>query len=256
MKKLFIVLLGAATYLPMSAQQCGSTGGSTSASVSTSASAFSGNTSVSSRSQNFDQVGWNRFMESFSLNQSYQTVENLYAQHDGSPYLFADYQDATLVLNDGRELPNVKVNYDAYQGGIVAQNEKGEKIILDGRYYKEVIIDAPTETMVFAKVNPKQKDKFYQVLYGRDGFAFYKDNTSFIREGMNHGLTNTNSKFMNRSKYYVVDGDSKPIAVNLKKKKVFKHFPEIEMIAINEVLKKNKLKLKDESDYMTLFAQL
>lgn len=249
---LFLLIVMGLGYAPIMAQQCGS--GSTT--VSTSASSAISTTSYSRAGGDFDQRAWSNFMADFRNNSSYVTAETYYAQHDGSPYMFDEYQTATLVLNDGRELPNVKVNYDAYQESIIAQNDKGEKIILDGRFYKEIVVDTDREQIVFAKVNPQAKDKFYQVLYGRDGFAFYKDYTTHIREGVSHGLTTVNKKFINRSKYYVVDGDSKPIAVNLKKKKVFKHFPEIEMIAINEVLKKNKLKLKDESDYMTLFAQL
>ena len=61
---------------------------------------------------------------------------------------------------------------------------------------------------------------------------------------------------MEHKKYYVKGGDGALAKVNLKKRDVFDHFPELEAVAFREYIKSTKIKLSKEKDYKQLFAAM
>jgi len=251
LRNLLGLCLACALCQPAIAQCGGGGGGSTS--TATAASTTSSFASFNSNSQN----SLDNLFSQVRLSQSYtNTTQSFYASTDGSPYMYDEFQNATLVFNNDIELNDVKVNYDGYTGDIIAVNEEDEKIALDPKYYKKVLVETDEGLAIFSKPNTKKSDQFYQVLYDNEGLAFFKDPKIILREGVKNGITDTADKFVKRSKYYVANDGEDPIAVNLKKRDLFDHFPEIEMVAINEILKKKKIKLKKEKDYLELFAQL
>ena len=246
MKKLYYLCSLIAVFLFLStfiqAQSCGATGGGTTASV--------GNF-VGSGNLNFNSVFRGRFQ-----NRTYAQISASYSSTKGSPYMFKEFADATLTLNNDTEVTGVKVNYDGFVGEIIAIDKDGEKIALDPRYYKKIVVDEGDAWATFERSNPEKEAKFYQVLYNKNSLVFYKDYQAKFHEQVANGLIETPARFSKKSQYYIMNGDDKPIAVNLKKKEVFEHFPEIELIAMEEIIKKKKYKMKKESDYLALFAQL
>lgn len=199
---------------------------------------------------------FSNFMSQVSINQSYSAATtSLYANTDGSPYLFDEFQEGIVVKNNDMAFDGIQLNYDAYTGDVIAINQKGHKIALDERFYKKIVIKALQGDIVLVKANQKNNDRFVQVLYDDQGIVFYKDPRASIREGRNNGVSDSPDKFMLRNQYYVSKDGGQAVAVNLKKQDLFDHFPEIQMVAINEVIKKKKIKLRKESDYVALFAE-
>jgi len=200
---------------------------------------------------------YSNFMSQVSINQSYGVAtQSLYSSTDGSPYLFENFQEGIVVKNNDMAFDGIQLNYDAYTGDIIAINQKGDKIALDEKFYKKVIIKALAGDIVFEKANPKQSDRFVQVLYDDNGVVFFKDPRVSIREGRTNGIADSKDKFLARNLYYVSKDGGNAIAVNLKKQDLFDHFPEIQMVAFNEIIKKKKIKLRKESDYVALFSEL
>jgi len=258
MKTFFSFLLALTMGLLMSnvgVAQCGS-GSSGSSSSSVGSSGTVGNLNSLPGSFNFRDFSSRISSGNSIASQTYSRIESSYAEMEGSPLLYDRFVDATLVLNNDTELPLVKVNYDGHLGDIIAMDENGDKIILDSRYYKRVIVDDREHFATFEKPNSKKGEKFYQVLYDKNGLVFYKDPEVTLRDGTNNGIVRTAPRFSKGYRYYVINGGSDPIAVNLKKKDLFDHFPDIELVAMQEIIKKNKYKMNKESDYMALFAQL
>ncbi len=190
------------------------------------------------------------------VSNQYLSSISSYDEIDGSPYLTKDASSATLVLNDGREMIDVQIKYDLYAGEIIASDKKGDDIVLDTRYYKEILLEKDGDLLSLKKVNDKHPDKFYEVLYESGDIVFFKDHNAKLRKGENFGITQTNSKFSQHKKYYVKGSDGSLAKVNLKKRDVFDHFPELEAVAFREYIKSAKIKLLKEKDYRQLFAAM
>jgi hypothetical protein len=179
-----------------------------------------------------------------------------YDEVEGSPFFEKGNTTGTLVMNDDRTISDIPIKIDLYANEVIATNDKGEEIVLDTRFYKEIWVQKENETITFKKVNPKRPDIFYEVLYEIGDVAFFKDSQASLKEGRNLGITNEKSKFHQYSRYYVTGEDDTLVKVNLKKRDVFDHFPEMQAVAMREYLKKSKIKLSKERDYKELFAAM
>jgi len=179
-----------------------------------------------------------------------------YEDINGSPYLLEESSQAVLVMNDGQIIENVPVKYDIYTKEIIATKPNGEDIVLDTRYYQEMLLTIDGQEISFKKVNPKSPDKFFEVLYQSGDVAFFKDQTAKLRKGENLGITRSPSSFNQYTRYYVTGDDDSIAKVNLKKRDVFDHFPEMEAVAMREYVKTSKIKLSKEKDYKKLFAAM
>ena len=187
---------------------------------------------------------------------TYTTIESSYEKVKGSPYMFKRFVNATITLNNDSQIEDAKVNYDGYVGSIIAQDNEDDLIMLDARYIKRVVVDDSENYAIFEKANPDHPDKFFQVLYNKNGLVFYKDPGIKMYEKKTNGIFETPARFAKQYRYYILNEDNETIAVNLKKKEVFQHFPQIELIAMEEIIKKKNYKMKKESDFVALFAQL
>ena len=184
---------------------------------------------------------------------NYETAKLSYQAIKGSPYLNEEAIEGQLVLNDGSIMKNVPLRIDMYSGEVIATNPKGEEIALDGRYYKEVQIPFEGQDLVFKKVNESNPDQFYQVLYEDGDMAFFKLRKVSLREGKDSGIAKTDSRFTERTKYYIKHGDNLIAKVRLKKKDIFPLIPESELYAMEDFARRKGIKLKDERDFIAFF---
>ena len=93
-------------------------------------------------------------------------------------------------------------------------------------------------------------------LYQSGDVVFFKDQSAKLRKGENLGITESPSSFNQYSKYFVTGTDKTLAKVNLKKRDVFDHFPEMEAVAMREYIKNSKIKLTKEKHYKQLFAAM
>lgn len=198
------------------------------------------------------QHGLLRHMNNAVLSGKYSTASATYKTIKGSPYLTKSSVTGTLVMNDGSTIKDVPLQYDTFAEEIVATNHEGEEIVLDTRFYKEIVMDIEGEDIYFAKVNPDHPDKFYELLYDDSGLTFYKDITTKVKEGENKGIATIKPRFRTYTHYYLKQGDDLA-KVNLKKKDILSQFPQLEAIAMAEYCKKKGIKLKKEEDFIAMF---
>jgi len=216
---------------------------------------------VNSVSHTFLWTGSDQFKEFDSalnkININYADHKLTYQNIEGNPYLSKEKVNGYVVLNDGNMINDVTLQYDMYAQEIIAENKLKEDIVLDGRIYQEVGMEIDGKTVIFKKTNPKN-NKFHEVLYERDDkIVFYKKHYASIKEGSNYGMAKTEPKFSHRINYYVSKPDGSIVKVNLKKKESFlEAFPEIEAITMQKYLKKHKIKLKKEKDYVEFLTNL
>ncbi len=196
----------------------------------------------------------NSSVVNFSNSNSYQTTSALsYQEIQGSPFLNSEPLNGTVVFNDDSVINDVPINIDMYANEIIATKPNGEKIALDGRFYKEIILSHEGEELVFKKANEDEPSKFYQVLYDDGDMVFFKDNYVTLREGSNNGFSKTPSKFTPRTNYFIKHGDDQIVKVKLKKKDIFPLIPDSELYAMQEYARKKGLKLNSELNFIAFF---
>jgi len=181
-----------------------------------------------------------------------------YSSVKGSPYWHKnDDVRATLVLNNETMISDIAIKYDVYAEEVIAIEEDETQSVLDTRFFKKMIVEDDESFYTFKKVNPDKPEKFYQVLYENSEITFFKDVHTKYSTSTTHlpGKSVENRKFISADKYYVVQNDE-VTKVNLKKKDIFSHFPEVQKLSMREYIKKNKIKLKKEKDYVEVLAAL
>ena len=252
MKKLIFTFCLAFTFGLVFSQDCGggstggSTGGSSGSLVGGGLTSFAPGSGALSSLQGLNNNFMGRY---FAAAASYDEIL-------GSPYLTSESVKATLIMNDGVEMNDIPIKYDIYANEIIATNVEDEEIILDTRFYKEITFENEGQPVVMKKVNPKKPDVFYEILYESGDIVFFKEQEARLRKGENLGITKSESKFNQHKRYYVKGEDQSLAKVNLKKRDVFNHFPEIEAVAFKEYIKSSKIKLSKEQDYKKLFAAM
>jgi len=175
-----------------------------------------------------------------------------YQEIQGNPYLNEEEVKGTLVMNDGNIIKDVLLMVDLYTHEIIATVD-GEQIVLDGRFFREIIVPHNGNDLVFQKTNPKKPEQFYEVLFQSGDMVFFKDRSVTLREASNSGLAKVDARFNYRTKYFIKHGEGEVAKVKLKKKDIFSGFMNSEVYAMKEYAKDKGIKFKDESDYVAVF---
>lgn len=250
MKNLLLLFLFILSSSVMIAQMCSPNDGGTVPSVSNLS-------TVNSTFRTSSVVNSQMLALQHSINTDYGTTKLAYNDIKGTPYLNKDKTEGYLIMNDGYVIENIPLQYDLYTKDIIAENKSGKDIVLDRRVYKELGMKLDGRMIKFKKMNPKEKDKFYEVLYENDNITFYKDHKATIREGQNLGLAKVEPEFRQRINHFIAQKNGSIAKVQLKKKKInsfIAAFPEVEAIAMREYIKKSRIKLQTEKDFVELLA--
>ena len=257
MKNLLLLFLFILSSTMMIAQVCSDGGGGGGTSISVSTFSTVGSSLGTSAAYSSNTLNSQMLALQQSTNPGYSTTKLAYNTIKGTPYLNKDKTEGYLVLNDGNVIENIPLQYDLYTKDIIAENKRGEDIVLNREVYKELGMKVDGRMIKFKKVNPKEKDKFYEVLYENDNITFYKDHKATIREGQNLGMAKIEPVFRQRINHFIAQKDGSIAKVQLKKKKInsfIAAFPEVEAIAMLEYIKKSRIKLQKEKDFVDLLA--
>ncbi len=176
-----------------------------------------------------------------------------YSNVKGNPYLNKSATAGTLVMNDGNMIKDILLQFDLYTNDVIATLESGEEIVLDSKYFREVIIPTKEKDVVYRKINPEKPNDFYEVLYQDEDMAFFKQRYVTLREGQNNGLAKVKPRFDKRTKYFIRHGQGEVAKVKLKKKDIFSEFVDGEIYAMKEYAREKGIKFKDETDYVAVF---
>jgi len=187
----------------------------------------------------------------------YETALEEYNTLDGSPFLEDRTILADLYLPDGRYTPNVNIKYDLYNNEIIAWKNNKKKIILDLSDYSKIVGIGLDKNLVLEKSSLLEKDKFYEVLFKRDDFVFFKENIKVISNHTSQmpGLQHQKKKFTNKAKYHIQRGDN--IYEFKLGEKHLDNIPDFKGVDIKKELKKVDMKkLKNESHFIQFFDKI
>ena len=245
MKDLFLSMITLFFTFSLTAQPTGAGAESNFGRESANASGFSGMSINSSFGQNFlnDALG-GTYAEKNKI---------AYSNTKGSPFLNKEFVESTLVLNNGSLLTDILIQLDLYANEILTKGSDGEEHYIDKKFYKKIILPFEGRDMVYSRVNPKKYDQFYEILYENEELSFLKERYVTVKEPSNNGITKRPPKFTQRTNYYIMDNKHKLVKVKLKKKDIFASFSGSKTRAMEKYAKDNKIKLKSEEDFISVF---
>ncbi|MEM0993042.1 MAG: hypothetical protein AAF847_16010 [Bacteroidota bacterium] len=148
-----------------------------------------------------------------------------YKDIKGSPYLFDDWQAATVYKENGDVIENAMVNYNAYEKTIEAKVKNGY-VELSGDTYPKILLVKDSSYFAY-NFHPKFKTQFARIHFVGEDYQFFSTTTSRINKRTinNVGKTITLENFANVTTYYLLQGEQlQPI--KLKKKDLLALFPD------------------------------
>lgn len=176
-----------------------------------------------------------------------------YFDIEGSPFLNDDPINGTLVMNDGKKLENVPLQFDLYANEFIANTVRGELIFLNKKHFQEIIIPIDGKDVSFRKINEEKPDQFYEILFINRDLIFFKHMFVTRKEAFSNGISKSPAQFSNRVKYYIKYPNEEIKKVKLKKKKMFEGFKNEDVKAMKDYAKANKIKFKNEYDFAAVF---
>lgn len=186
----------------------------------------------------------------------YSTVDLEYNDVKGSPYVEKDLLAGHIVLLDGGKTPQVPLQYDLYAGIFFYTDPNEDRLTIDLKVCREIILQGKKETYHFKRVDPNTADTFYDVLYEDDKQFIYNRIRTILREGSDNGIVKTDPSFNRDDNFYVLMKGGKPKSIKLKKKDVFKLFSKEDQARMEDYAKQNKLKLKKAAEFKEMFKSL
>lgn len=186
----------------------------------------------------------------------YTTVDLVYKDVKGSPYLEKDILKGVIVLLDGGKTPEVPLQHDLYSGDFFYVDPNGDQLVINTKACKEILLQGNKEAYYFKRANPKTPDQFYDILYEDDNLYIYNNPAIILREGTDNGIVKTDPTFNRDDNYYVLLKGGKPKKIKLKKKDIFKQFSKQDQATMEAYAKQNKLKLKKAAEFKEMFKSL
>jgi hypothetical protein len=189
--------------------------------------------------------------------QLYLNQLNDYSNIEGSPFWFDDELVAQVVQNNGDKINNVPILFDQYRHEILAKTKEKGIILLDEALYHKIVINRGVEKDIFTKAHPAYPNDFFMILYEDDSFIVFKGLEVQLNESASSyvGINDKIREFRRKTKYFLqTDGDI--LELNFKKKKFFDSFSKEETQIMKTFAKKEKIKMKSESDYLQMIQHL
>jgi len=178
-----------------------------------------------------------------------------YDEIDGSPYFYDDFVYSSGLRTSGELMDSLLLKYDLATFSFIAKIEDGEDIYVDTKQFREFILNVDGEEILFKRVDPKNPDRFYEIIYQDKEMTIYKSEEISMVKGEELGISKTNDRFFSKEKYLVKKG--KEIErVKLKKKNLWKYFDENQQEILDIHIRENEIKLKKASDLRKLLSIL
>ena len=184
---------------------------------------------------------------------NFKTTSLKYKDVKGTPYLEKNGLQGHVVMIDEQKTGTVALQYDIYSNEFFHINDKGEEVVLELKLIKEIFMQGKEESYVFKRVNPLKPLKFYEVLYESQELDIYNDLQINFYEGKEQGITKIEPRFSKDNHYYAHLKGKEPKKIKLKKKDVYKFFSKEEKKQMDDLVKKNKIKLKKSKEFKQLF---
>lgn len=193
--------------------------------------------------------------QNVQLNNRVLKQQSIYSELSGSPYLSNDWIKGTIILGDGKVVDNLDIKFDQFTDAILYKNDKGEELEV-AEPVKEFKVNIKNTDRLFRSgfkpAGNNTETNFYEVLV--DGnLKFVKRLKKEIMTTRDYNATSDTKSVTEKISYYIVK-DNQPILVSKNEKVILETIGEMEN-ELNDFIKQNKLKLKDEADILKVIAQ-
>lgn len=193
------------------------------------------------------------------LNKDLLYEKGTYASFDGNPYLFEDPKEACLLLSDGKELCDVKVNYDAFESSILLQEDNKEDVnYVDPKFVKSFIVDG--FKYIKSEIKGLNHKGFYQIVYESEDFSLFLIKEVELKYRDNQGNTGYSSSDK-KSKYFSIDENfvivyGEEIMVESNLKRILKGLDYFDYKEAKKFIKSKSLDMKSDVDIASLMNYL
>lgn len=184
--------------------------------------------------------------------------DNRYTGVQGTPFYMETWSKGSLVINNGKQLSNVKIKYDAYQDELIILTSSGEYFV-PKKQVKSFTLKSKDDTanINFTKFgHPKKKGEyqFYRVVYS--GKIKLLEQSNVIFEKANFEGAYSNDKRYDEFKkyfafYYVDENSSVPVKLKTTLNSLIKIFPK-HKDQIKSFIKANDYSCKSEKDLISI----
>ena len=174
-----------------------------------------------------------------------------YSQVQGSPYYNKDWNKGSLYDIKDEVLPHASINFNG-ETGLMEIKEDDKTIQLNENLYKRIEIMVDGQKQVFVNRTTPLDLTYYRAVYQSEQMQFLERFVSELKEDevANYGASKTRSKFINKTKHYVLR-DCKLEMVNRNNKKIVDF---LKSARLKGYIKKNKLNLKKDEDLVKALA--
>ncbi|WKV12796.1 hypothetical protein [Marivirga harenae] len=193
------------------------------------------------------------------LNKDLLYEKGTYSSFDGDPYLFEEITEACLVLSDGKEICDVKINYDSFENSILLQEKDQE----DLNYINPTFVKSFTVSgFKYVKSDFKgvQHNGYFQVLFNGSKFSLYRYKAAKLEYRDTQGNTGYSSSDK-KSKYFSISENfvfvsEENVWVESRLKKLFKDLEAIDYKEVKRYVRSEDLDLENDSDIVNLMNYL
>jgi hypothetical protein len=187
-------------------------------------------------------------------------MDGLYEGIKGTPYLFNEWKQGNIYLNDNTYINDVNIKYNIYTDDILYLNSKsGDSLIIDRSLINsfEIAGDNSNNLLLFKEINlkPGKSDKstFVKVIHDGKSKFIVKYSKTFIKADYKgaYSAGRKYDEYTDDFQYYIIKNESNPDKIKLNKRSVTKVLSDKDD-KIKFYLDEHKLALDNEDDVAKL----
>ncbi len=181
-------------------------------------------------------------------------MDELYEGIKGTPYLFNEWKQGNIYLNDNTYINDVNIKYNIYTDDVLYLHRKsGDSLIIDRSLINsfEITDDNSGNLVLFKEISlrPDKNDKstFVKVLYDGKSKFIIKYTKTFIKADYKgaYSAGRKYDEYIDDYQYYIITNSTDPVKIKLNKKSVVKALSDKE-VKIQPFLNEHRLNLNDE----------
>ena len=166
----------------------------------------------------------------------------------GSPLIFKEFKSGTLIDNNGQEINNIELNYDALNHVMLSKQSADIMLSLNKFYYVTAVIDGQE----FRNMSPYGIEGYARVLYDGEKIKCFESLEAVKQTTDQQTYNQVSSKYKIVSTYKnLLWYNDKISEVKRKDKDFYELFSKS---AVKAYLKDNSIKLKDDADFARFLA--
>ncbi len=188
-----------------------------------------------------------------------RTYDNRYDGIKGSIYV-GGWEKGILVMEDKKTYSEIPLKYNAFENVLAVKKSDKDSIFINAANISSFTTPSLGKFMKepdLAKNNPEEIFRFYQVLYEGKNVLFKKYKKELLKADYKGAYSSGRNydEFVERQEYFIKKEDNTYMDAKMNEKTLFEIFPD-RVKFIEEYIKSQKIKIKNEADFVNLLKEL